>query len=186
MKRNTKIFVYTVLAVIFLSLISLGFKEGVFGQERYDGKCNKFIFAVDAEDGKKIREIISTMANTSTFGLLFKKSHLKKLGNAVDKHVPPFEFLAYIFSDPDLAKSMARIQKSSFKYNGFLEGLQKNLMIVEGNGCMSIKADGFSKFLGLDPRKTKLFLAGGVTKAQKGNNKAFRSFVDYLIEEKSK
>lgn len=184
MNRNTKIFASTVIAIIALFLLTLVFSQKLFGQESRAANCSKFVYHVGQEDGERIREIITTMGKTGTVGLLFKRSHLKKLGNEVDKRVPPLEFLAFIFSDRELSNYMAKIQKSGFKYNGFLEGLQKNLITLNNSGCLMIKADGFAKYLGIDPAKTKQLLGSGVNKAKKNDNKAFKDFVNYLIAEK--
>jgi len=188
MKRNKKIYIYTFITLILIFFASFLFTESAEIKEVITtSKCEKFSPKISSKDGERIEEIISTMANTSTLGLAFKSKHLRRLGDEVDKKVPPLEFLAYIFSHPQLAEYMARIQTSGFKYNGFVEGLQGNLMKLHKQGCLEEQGKEFAKYLNLDAKKIVSLLQKGAEKAIKNNDKrAFKDLVTYLITEKSK
>lgn len=73
------------------------------------------------EEKQKISEILMTMADNNVFQLLFHKKHLEKLGHEIN-HVHPVRFLGAVFSDPRLVHCMRQIKKSSFKWDGFIDG----------------------------------------------------------------
>jgi len=123
---------------------------------------------------------------TSLIGLAFKSSHLHEVGHVLDEHVPPFEFLGYIFSHPKLVKAMTEVKMSNSKYNGFVEGLRKNMLKEYESSCFFYRAKGFAKYLNLDEEKTIAILKECVERAKTKNDKrAFKPFVNYLIAEKS-
>lgn len=189
MKKFIKIIV--ILVVLLVLLFSLGayFDIGVANKNfKRISKCKSFSMKADSQSHKDIKEIVSTLANTSTFGLAFKSGHLKKLGKDIDKSVPsPLAFLAIIFSDQKMANEMKKVQQSSFKYNNFCEGLYKNMMISYRNKqCFKKQITGFSKELKLNAERTYSVAETCGRHGEDGDKDAFRPFVDYLIEEKAK
>jgi hypothetical protein len=181
MKRRLLI---PLLAVLLLGG-TLFFFYRYHGAEKqlHEKHCVSFSPRVSDEDGRRIQTLISTIAHTSTVSLLFKKGSLQKLGALLDQNVPPFVFLAYIFSHEELAKDMRLIQQSSMKYNNFLEGLQKNLLKEYAAGCFYSTAKGFAAHLGRDYNAMHPLLKRAIEEAEaRRNKKAFRAFVDYLIK----
>lgn len=192
MKRNTKIVLSTFvtiliivgLAFVFFDMPFLRKEEKVL--ETKKSSPGDFTYNVSRADGAKITEIVQTVAHTSTVALAFKSGHLHNLGHSVDKTVASFEFLAYIFSHPELADDMALIQKSSMKYNNFVEGLYKGLVGDYNRGIFYARARGFAHFLGLDEEKTISILKGCIEDAiQNKNKRAFKPFLNYLIAMKA-
>ncbi|MCH9612117.1 MAG: hypothetical protein S4CHLAM102_06000 [Chlamydiia bacterium] len=101
------------------------------------------------QDKKSIYFIIHSMGNDSTLTLAFKSGRLNKAGKEID-HVPTLQFLAYIFTTPDLIQSMVKIERSSLwsdlmgskKKKGVAAGLQKQ----KDNGELEKQLKGFSEF----------------------------------------
>lgn len=189
MKRNSSIILLTVTTLMLLAAVAY-FMTGPAGGDKSSKpksgvECKEFTGKVDPEDGERIDTVITTMANTSLIGLAFKSSQLHKLGDILDKHVPPFEFLGYIFSHPKLAKAMTEIKQSRMKYDNFVDGLKKGLLKEYESGCFFYRAKGFAKYLNLNEEKTLLVLKKCVEAAKTSKSKtAFKPFVDYLIKEK--
>lgn len=150
------------------------------------GNCSSNALYVSAEDGKRIDEMISTIANTSSMGLLFKKGHLEDLGAKVNEKVGPFAFLTYIFSHPELARDMKKIQSNSMKYTPFVKGLRTNMMRDYEAGCFYVYADQCIGALKLNKEEVTAILKECIETASATRNKpAFKPFVDYLIKTKS-
>jgi len=78
------------------------------------------------QDKDYIYKIISTMAESSLWSLLYNQSSLKSLGAQIN-HVHPLKFLSAIFTNPYLKSCMASIWNDHFKRNGFLDGLSPSL-----------------------------------------------------------
>ena len=145
--------------------------------------CNPFSPKVSKEDGERIKTLIPTIAHSSYPSLLFKQRDLRKIGDILDQNISPFVFLAYIFSDLKLTQDMKRIQKSSVKYNNFLQGLQKNLVKVYNEGCLYQIAKGFSAYLRRDADTINQLLKQGIENGEgRKDSKAFAPFLDYLIK----
>ncbi|MBS0584751.1 MAG: hypothetical protein JSR76_00410 [Verrucomicrobia bacterium] len=146
-------------------------------------ECASFELNIAPEDAARIDTLIGTIAKASIVKLLFKKGQMQKIGAELDARVPPFAFLAYIFSHKKLANDMALIQQSSMKYQNFLEGLQKNLLKEYREGCFYPTAKGFAIYLNRDAAVINDLLKDAIEKAEvEKNSAAFRDFVDYLIK----
>ncbi len=114
------------------------FAEGVIVPEP------SFTLSVSEEKGKIIEEIVSTIGKTSVISLGFKQGHLKALGKQLNG-VGPLQFLAYIFSSEELTDHMKNIRKSSFKWNGFIDGLKTGLTKEADSNKLYIDLPGFAK-----------------------------------------
>ncbi|MBM3193246.1 MAG: hypothetical protein FJZ59_03320 [Chlamydiae bacterium] len=86
-------------------------------------ELREFVVNVSDNEGKAIEEIVTTLGTHSLVSLGFKKAHLKELGQGL-KGIGCLHFLGYIFKHKELRAHMKTIQKSSFKWNGFMEGLK--------------------------------------------------------------
>ncbi len=139
--------------------------------------------------GAKISEIVITVAKTRALYLAIKKNHLEKLGDDVHKEVAFFPFWAYIFSRPELAKAMKKIQDSSMKYNPFIGGGREALLEVSKTEkdleCFLKIGEEFAIYLKIDPNQTKALLEEGLKKL-KDDQTGLKPFFDYLIAEKNK
>lgn len=183
--------VFVSLLVLLLIVLTI-FSYVGFGGKEEGGKvvadCKKFTTKVDSKSKANIAEIVNTLADTSTFGLAFKSNHLKKIGAEVDKSVPsPLSFLYVIFSDPHLAKQMKVVRESSMKYDNFVEGLFRNMYkLYKDPKCFEEQITEFAKALNLDVKKTITVAETCGKHGDEGNKKAFKPFVDYLIQQKAK
>jgi len=103
------------------------------------------------EDQKEaIYVIIKTMGTKGLFGLLKQKSKLQRLGETIN-NVPPLQFLAVIFSNPELKSYMPKIADSSFKWGNLIGGVKKTLNKEWSEGIAQEQIPAFATFLGLDP-----------------------------------
>lgn len=188
MKSDLRIYTWTGIVLIVLTMVALFFLRQGGGLESSVGnhKCMNFTGVVTQQNGEYIQEIIETLSHTSTMGLVFKKGRLKSIGAKLDGKVPSFEFLAYIFSTPTLAKEMVQVKKSSMKYNNLVAGLQESFLEDFENGCLYQRGAAFAKYLGLPKEKVEELLKSGIEAARvKEDKEAFKPLVDYLIATKS-
>ncbi|HSX10748.1 MAG TPA: hypothetical protein VLF94_03410 [Chlamydiales bacterium] len=95
-----------------------------------------------------IREIISSMAETSLVGLYFKETHLKALGDQINE-VHPLKFLSVIFTDPYLKTCMTVIWDSNIKRGHFLEGLGGHLDRELAKGKLYSHLEAFGQDVGV-------------------------------------
>jgi len=145
--------------------------------------------AVSDTAGAKIAEIVTTVAKTRALYLAVKKNHLEKLGDDVHKEVAFFPFWAYIFSRPELASAMRKIQNSSMKYNPFIGGGREALLgatKTEGDlECFLKTGEEFATYLKVNPSQVKALLQEGLKKLNEDQT-GLKPFFDFLITEKSK
>src|SRR3989338_1615779 len=109
-----------------------------------------FKLEVTEEEGKVITEIITTIYKNNVISLGFKQGHLRKLGDKLH-HVNPLQFLGYIFSDPTLSKYMVSIAKSSFKFNGIVDGLAPELKKMKQGKALGEELPSFAVFIKVSP-----------------------------------
>jgi hypothetical protein len=147
----------------------------------------EFEFSVTEANGAKISEIVTTVARTRALFLWGKESHLRKLGDDVDKDVNFFQFWAFVFSHPKLTNDMKKIQSSTMKYNPFISGGRKAILEAYNSDkeCYLKTGIGFATFLKLDPETTVMHLKEGLEALEK-NDTGLKPFFDYLILEKNK
>ena len=86
-------------------------------------QSEEFAIKVTEDEGKAISEIVTTLGKSSLVALGFKKSHLKSLGQGL-KGIGSLHFLGYILNSEELKMHMKAIRKSSFKWDGFMDGLK--------------------------------------------------------------
>ena len=109
----------------------------------------QFTVVVTEAQGKAIEEIVTTLGTSSVLSLGFKKSHLKALGKQL-KGVGSLNFLGFIFSRSDLKMHMTTIQRSSLKWDGFIDGLKPGFEHDTQSGKLSEDLPGFAVFVGAD------------------------------------
>jgi hypothetical protein len=118
---------WTILLAIFIALSGEPLAASIIKKPptKTGDAAYKDLICTD-EDKSIIYNIISTIAETSKISLLFKQSQLKELGAQID-HVHPLKFLGVIFSDDYLKSCMFLIERDSFKWSGFMDGLAPSL-----------------------------------------------------------
>src|SRR3989338_8579888 len=113
--------------------------------------------------------------------LPFKKGHMESLGKKLVGRVNTFEFLSVIFTEPQLVSDMKILQKSTFKYKKFTEGLHPKLIKdyqIEG---FYNRAALFAKHLRLQEEEFIAVLNDCLEPAKQGDKLAFLPMLDYLI-----
>lgn len=108
--------------ILAFGIFSLSFANA----EELRSVTTEFVVKVSDNEGKSIEEIVTTLGTHSLVSLGLKKGHLKELGQGL-KGIGCLHFLGYIFNHKELKAHMKTIQKSSFKWNGFMEGLKPGL-----------------------------------------------------------
>ena len=104
----------------------------------------QFQLNVSERQGAIIREIVVTMGRTNVLALGFKQGHLRALGKKLGD-VGAMQFLGYIFTQQHLSKYMKSIYSSSFKWNGFVDGLKPGLDKEADTNELFTMLPGFSK-----------------------------------------
>ena len=107
-------------------------------------------------DQARIYEIITTMADDGVISLGIKKNYLEQLGAEIN-HVHPLKFLATIFSNPRLKKSMRDVYDSYFKWTGFLGGLTPRLADEAKKGKLNQYAEDFANEVNVPSDKVLQF-----------------------------
>jgi hypothetical protein len=131
----------------------------------------EFVVKVSDNEGKAIEEIVTTLGTHSLVSLGFKKGHLKELGHGL-KGIGCLHFLGYIFNNKDLRAHMKTIQKSSFKWNGFMEGLKPGFERALKSNQLIEDLPSFAALTKSDYQKL-------LTKAKESN---WDEFVGILVE----
>lgn len=146
-----------------------------------DVRKESVFFQVGEEEGAVIRELIITMSRTNPAVLAFKKGKLEGLGIKLRSKVTTFEFLAFVFSDPELAKEMKLLQESSIKYNRFVEGLTPKMLKEFEKEDFFLRVEHFAIHLDIDQIVFAQIINHCLISAKSGDRGAFKPLIDYLI-----
>lgn len=98
---------------------------------------------------KDIDKLITTLANTSTFGLMFKQSELEDIGKRI-YGVHPLRYIGYIFESPKLKKCMIKLMKKSIVSSRFMKELSNAFNRTLNEGQLKQYLPGFADSLHLD------------------------------------
>ncbi|NGX46020.1 MAG: hypothetical protein K940chlam2_01201 [Chlamydiae bacterium] len=105
---------------------------------------------ISAEEKMIIGRLLMTMAENNVFELLMEKKRLERWGEEID-HVHPVRFLGTVFTDPRLVHCMREIRRSSFKWNGFMEGFSERMREEATNNNLVKYVDGFAEAVKREP-----------------------------------
>ncbi|MES2344444.1 MAG: hypothetical protein V4494_00700 [Chlamydiota bacterium] len=105
---------------------------------------------VTAEQEKDIHRLITTLARTSTFGLMFKKGELENIGKRT-YGIHPLRYLGCIYSDPDLKQCMPKLLDKSMVGTRFIKEISDGLNEKLAEGQLVCYVPGFAAFLHLEP-----------------------------------
>jgi len=111
---------------------------------------------VSPETLKDIRELITTLGESSVWGLLRNSFRLNDIGNKLEP-LHPFQFLCAIFTaKPPLFSFVDAILKDDFKKGNFLQGINKGM----GREASTIELyiDDFAKKTGTTPDRIRSYL----------------------------
>jgi len=110
--------------------------------------------AFTEQDKANIYELITTMAQSNKFQLLFKQSHLKTIGAQIN-HVHPLKFLSAVFCDPELKPLMVHIRNDGFKWSGLMDGLGPSLTREAIKGKLEFYLNDFTSELNLPTEEVR-------------------------------
>lgn len=96
---------------------------------------NSYFYQLPLHESEKeiIYKIVDTMARDNVIKLGLKRKSMEKKGRRI-RQVHPLRFLGYVFSDPHLHQCMREISRSSFKWNGFIDGYKERIREENAQG----------------------------------------------------
>lgn len=127
--------------------------------------------SISVTDKQNISSILTTMAENNVFKLLFQKKRLEKLGRDIN-HVHPIRFLGTVFSDQRLIHCMYEIRRSTFKWDGFLDGFSQRFKEEVKAGNVKPYIPGFAAALNIKAEDIQAYI----------NYNDFEGLVIYLME----
>jgi hypothetical protein len=104
---------------------------------------------LDDIEKRVINAMILTIAEKNVIKLGLMRKTIEKKGKRIH-HVHPLRFIGYIFATPHLKTSMQKIRKSSFKWDGFIDGFSKKMKDESNNGNLIQYIPGFAEYLDVD------------------------------------
>lgn len=104
-----------------------------------------------------IYKIIDTMARDNVIKLGLKRKSMEKKGRKI-RHVHPLRFLGHIYADRHLKSCMREISRSSFKWNGFIDGMKDRVKEEEARGNLYQYVPGFAEVIKGDQGKIRHYL----------------------------
>ena len=96
------------------------------GEPKSEEAKRFFELPVSEEEKMLIRKIITNMADKNVVQLLLEKKSMERKGDRIHP-VHPMRFAGIVLTDPNLKRCMKAITKSTFKWNGFLDGYEKRM-----------------------------------------------------------
>lgn len=183
-KNHKRIILYTALSLAVAAGGFVVMNPQVAESFHTHSQC-KFNPQMSDEVKSMIAETITTVANGSLLSLMGKKSRLVAMGDQISDQVTDFEYWGYVFSTPQLARDMKKIQGSSVKYKGFVKGTQNKLSREsKDNPCFFQEAGEFAEYLHLPKEDTLAVLQSCLAKSS-SDKYAFKPYLDYLIAQVS-
>jgi hypothetical protein len=146
--------------VFFLLIGSVSFAENVQAYSE---------LVVTAEQERDIHKLITTLAHTSTFGLVFKKGELEDLGKKT-YGIHPLRYLGCIYSDPQLKDCMPKLLDKSMVASRFVKEISEGLNEKLDEGQLVRYIPGFAASLKLDPAPFMTFV----------DKRNWKGMIDYL------
>lgn len=116
-----------------------------------------FALPLSKEEEKTIHKIITTLAENNVFSLLFARSELERKGKQIEM-VHPMRFLGSIFSSHQLRSGMHDIKKNSFKWDGFMAGLERRMKEESHKDNLMRYVPGFAAHVHADPHKVAYYV----------------------------
>ena len=112
---------------------------------------------LDDHDRSLIYKIVDTMAHDNVIKLGWKRKTMEKKGKKI-RHVHPLRFLSYVFGDHHLHQCMREISRSSFKWNGFIDGMRSRIDEEAAKGGLLPFAHDFAKHLNVDEGRIRHYI----------------------------
>lgn len=112
---------------------------------------------ISGEERTLINKLLFTMAENNIFKLLLEKKRLEKIGDRIH-NVHPIRFLGTVFTDPRLVYCMKEIRKSSFKWDGFIEGFGDRMREEAKRGNLAPYVPGFAAAIHKNPEQIMVYI----------------------------
>lgn len=109
------------------------------------------------KDEEVITELITNMGEKSKLGLLRIALHMEELGDHV-RHVHPYKFFGYIYSQPHLKECMQMILSDYWKKNSFINGMTPALNNEHRVGSLRKYIKNFCEEAGVKPYQIQPYL----------------------------
>jgi hypothetical protein len=119
--------------------------------------ANTFGICVSAQEKDDITYIITQMGTKKPAQLLFSAGKMNSAGDRI-REVPTLQFLAVIFSNPQLKAYMKSIRHKKMFWDRMSEGVVNGLAAQNKKGILESELPGFCEFLSLDYAKMKGFV----------------------------
>jgi len=104
-----------------------------------------------------IHKMIETIAKDNVIKLGLKRKTMEKRGKKI-RHVHPLRFLGYIFSTPHLKHCMREISRSSFKWNGFIDGMKDRIEEEARRGGLLPHIHEFARLCNADENRCRHYI----------------------------
>ena len=105
---------------------------------------------ITAEEKVIIGRLLMTLAEDNVFKLLMERKRLERWGEQIG-HVHPVRFLGTVFTDPRLTYCMREIKRSSFKWDGFVDGFAERMQEEAEKNNLVKYVQGFAAAVNRDP-----------------------------------
>lgn len=104
-----------------------------------------------------ISYIVKNLAEKNVFELLFDKKKMEKKGESIE-HVHPLRFIGYIFANNDLKRSIRKVRKSSYKWDGFMKGFTRRMKQEGSQDNLFQYVPGFAKQVNANPDRVTHYI----------------------------
>lgn len=104
-----------------------------------------------------IHKIVDTMARDNVIKLGLKRKTMEKKGKKI-RHVHPLRFLGHVFADPHLKHCMREISRSSFKWNGFIDGMRDRIEEEAARGGLLPHVHAFAQHVHCDEERARRYI----------------------------
>lgn len=108
------------------------------------------------EEGSLIYSIIETLADKNVLSLAFEKRNLESKGKQID-HVHPLRFIGHICSSATLNADLRIIEKSVFKWHGFMGGFTRRMIQEDARNNIFAYLPSFAEEMGVNQERVAAF-----------------------------
>jgi hypothetical protein len=114
----------------------------------------QMFYQLPITDGDKelIYKIVDTMARDNVIKLGLKRKSMERKGKKI-RYLHPLRFLGHVFADRHLRSCMREISRSSFKWNGFVDGMKDRIKEEAAKGNLLKFVHGFALHVHGDEKK---------------------------------
>lgn len=116
-----------------------------------------YLLPINDREKRLIYAIFTTMAEKNIIQLAIDKRTMERKGKRVN-HVHPLRFVGYILANPELKSCLKKINKSSFKWDAFIDGFSRRMKEEYSNGNLHVHIPGFCHEVGANTHEVTRFI----------------------------